>query len=242
MKAFHADPKVKKTYLARVMAHAKADEIVKGKYWIGGKGCAVGCTIHSSNHASYETELGIPEWLARVEDTLFEGMSDKVAKTWPARFLKAINPGADLEKAKVPFLILVLKDSLKSLGLVEFDAKKFPQVADAIAQSKAAVKQMILAQRARNEIQIKAARSAAYSAYSAAYSAADSAADSAARSAAYSAADSAACSADSAADSAAYSAADSAAYSACSADSAAYSAAYEKYAVGLLKILRGIKK
>jgi hypothetical protein len=41
LRAFHGDPAIKATYLARVHAHAAADEIVQGKYWEGGKGCAV---------------------------------------------------------------------------------------------------------------------------------------------------------------------------------------------------------
>lgn len=46
MKAFHNDKKIKAKYLARVKAHIKAGEVIKGKYWENGKGCAVGCTIH----------------------------------------------------------------------------------------------------------------------------------------------------------------------------------------------------
>lgn len=113
--AFHDDPKIKEKYLVRVMAHAKADEIVKGKYWEGGKGCAVGCTIHSGNHKKYETELGIPEWLARLEDHLFERMPNDKAMNWPEAFLKAIKPGVNLDLVKSPFLIFVLRDALIEL-------------------------------------------------------------------------------------------------------------------------------
>lgn len=64
MQAFHNDKKVRTKFLKRIRAHAKADEFIKGTYWEGGKGCAVGCTIHGSNHKGYETELGIPQWVA----------------------------------------------------------------------------------------------------------------------------------------------------------------------------------
>ena len=37
--AFHNDPEIKAKYVARVKAHAEADEIIKGKYWEDGKGC-----------------------------------------------------------------------------------------------------------------------------------------------------------------------------------------------------------
>lgn len=120
LKAFLNDPKIKTKYLSRVCAHAKADEIVRGIYWEEDRGCAVGCTIHSSNHNAYETELGIPEWLARVEDQLFEGVSMEYAKTWPVSFLKSINTGANLEKIKGPFLIYVLTEVLSTIDNVKY--------------------------------------------------------------------------------------------------------------------------
>jgi phosphoglycerate dehydrogenase-like enzyme len=61
MLAYHNDPTVKAMYLDRIRRHARADEIIHGKYWEKGKGCAVGCTIHGSKHSLYETELGIPQ-------------------------------------------------------------------------------------------------------------------------------------------------------------------------------------
>src|SRR5882724_7971251 len=94
--AFHGDPAIKAEYLARVLEHEKADEIVHGKYWEGGKGCAVGCTLHSADHMDYESKLGIPVALARLEDTLFEGQPNGQAKSFPARFLSAIKRGADV--------------------------------------------------------------------------------------------------------------------------------------------------
>ena len=127
LRAFHGDPAVKKKYLARVAAHRKADELVQGDGWTGTKGCAVGCTLNAYDHSRYPIELGIPEWLARVEDKIFEGLSPAEAKKWPEAFLKAIKPGANLEKAKGPFLIFVLKSALK-----QFDHKQFPDVKKAV--------------------------------------------------------------------------------------------------------------
>jgi hypothetical protein len=254
---------VKEVYLARVRAHRIADEIVKGKYWQNGKGCAVGCTIHSSDHGKYEVELGIPEWLARVEDIIFEGLPNKRAMLWPEEFLEAIKPGVDLDKIKTPLTIFILEDAIESMNACVFDADKFPDVKAALEQSKAAVTKVIRCYREGSDLSAaySAARSVAESAYSAdsaadsAYSAARSAADSA-----YSAALSAALSAYSAALSAAESAADSA-YSAAlsaalSADSAAYSAAlsaaesarsarsaaYAKFADKLLELLKGCER
>ena len=96
MIAYHNDMANKVAILAQLNAHARADELVKGRYWENGKGCAVGCTIHSSDHAEYETRFGIPQMLARLEDRIFEGLPNGKAKEWPIRFMSAIRPGADL--------------------------------------------------------------------------------------------------------------------------------------------------
>jgi hypothetical protein len=127
MKAFHNDPAIKAKYLARVDGHIKADNLIRGTGWDGFRGCAVGCTLEAYDHARYPIELGIPEWLAEVEDRLFEGMTETKAHTWPRDFLDAITPGADLEKIKGPFLIIVLESALTT-----FDHEKYPDVKAAI--------------------------------------------------------------------------------------------------------------
>jgi hypothetical protein len=234
----------KRDFVAELEAHARADNFLKGTYDKGEKGCAVGCSLKSvaklkgitltpSDHREYEAHLGIPEWLARLEDTLFEGMTLERSKTWPVEFAKAIRIGSNLEKAKMPFLVMVLEHSLSSLDACVYDEAAHPQVKAAIEGSRAAVKQMIAAQKSGNEADIQAARSAAESAAWSARSAARSA-DSAAWSAwpAAWSARSAAWSARSAAWSA-----ESAAWSA---ESAAWSAesAYDYYGNRLIEILR----
>ncbi len=84
--AYHNDPAVKEKYLARVQAHAAADEIIHGMYWQHGRGCAVGCTVHSGDHSAYERELGIPTVLARLEDGIFEGMPTENRNNGPRNF------------------------------------------------------------------------------------------------------------------------------------------------------------
>ena len=118
MKAFLNDTKVKEKYLSRVRAHASADEIIKGQYWEHGKGCAVGCTIHSSDHDKYEKLLGIPRWLAYLEDSIFEGLPNGEAKNFPEQFLSAINVGADLTPVYHKFMIWLLVDPLQ--GVLRF--------------------------------------------------------------------------------------------------------------------------
>jgi hypothetical protein len=70
MLAYHSDDTIKTAILAQLAMHREADQLVKGQYWEDGKGCAVGCTLHSGDHMEYETRFGIPVALARLEDRL----------------------------------------------------------------------------------------------------------------------------------------------------------------------------
>jgi len=160
MKAFLDSVEVKEKYLARVHAHAKADEFIKGIYWEGGKGCAVGCTIHSDDHAAYEDELGIPKWLAHLEDTIFEGLPNERAKIWPVEFLEAVNVGADLNSIKSAFMIFTLEESLKT-----FDHAKFPQVLKAVTDVKTLWRKYPHGRDESNRTEWREAADAAYVAY-----------------------------------------------------------------------------
>jgi hypothetical protein len=128
MRAFVDTTVTKAAVLRQLRAHAKADEIVKGRYWEDGKGCAVGCTIHSGDHAEYEPRFGIPIMLARLEDDLFEGLPNGQAKAWPVAFMSAIRPGADLSRVGWQFLLWLLTDNKVSPGI------DHPLVRDAVRQ------------------------------------------------------------------------------------------------------------
>ena len=145
--------------LKQLRAHAAADEIVKGRYWEGGKGCAVGCTIHSGYHDKYESRFGIPQMLAWLEDCIFEGLPNGKAKAWPVRFMDAVQPGADLSRVGWKFLHWLLTDEEVNPGITD------PLFKDAISQCAD-----VLAPLTKGEAVDKgAARSAAASAESAAY-------------------------------------------------------------------------
>jgi hypothetical protein len=246
MIAYHNKPEIRADIIKQLEAHIAADQLVKGQYWENGKGCAIACTLHSSNHMEYETRFGIPVMLARLEDCIFEGLPNGTAKAWPIRFMSAIKPGHDLSLVGWKFLYWILTDETVNPGITH------PLVKDAVAQAA----QVICAISKGEPPNESAARSAAWSAESAAWSAesAESAARSAARSAAWSAesaawsaAWSAARSAESAARSAAWSAesaarsaesaARSAAWSAESAARSAESAAYIKIADRLIELI-----
>ena len=134
MEAFHNDPSIKEKYLTRVQAHYKADEIIQGKYWENGKGCAVGCTIHSSDHKNYELELGIPKNIAYLQDGIFESLPNNLAKKFPLQFLSSIKVGADLKNVNNLFTIWMLTD--KKYGVLQYvkDKKVIQDIADAFEQ------------------------------------------------------------------------------------------------------------
>jgi len=196
MFAYHNDPSIKEAILAQLSSHALADELVKGLYWEDGKGCAVGCTIHSGDHAEYESRFGIPQMLAHLEDRIFEGLPNNKAKEWPCRFMGAIRPGADLSRVGWKFLHWLMTDASVNPGI------NHPLVKTAVEDCASLIFKLSVGEPiARSAAESagsaawsagSAAESAAWSARSAAESAAESAARSAAESAAWNAAESAA--------------------------------------------------
>ena len=140
MLAFTNTTMTKPELLTELRWHQEQDNFLKGTYQKGDteKGCAVGCAImslnkkkgldlHPGDHGAYERHFGVPQWLARVEDDIFEGVSLERSKTWPVEFIEAINPGADLERVKRPFMVLILRSTLNN-----FDHQKYPEVLAAV--------------------------------------------------------------------------------------------------------------
>ena len=127
MLAYHGDPAIKAKHVARMRAHQEADELVRGTYWKNGKGCAVGCTIHSDNHAAYETKLGMPEWLACLEEKIFEKASMAVSYQFPLDLLSAIPVGfTEWDRLYHEFCVFLLRD------ICDFDRTTYPDVASAV--------------------------------------------------------------------------------------------------------------
>jgi hypothetical protein len=139
--AYHGNPKLKRMFLARVRAHVKADQLIQGYgYWKDGKGCAVGCTVHldlsGTAHQAYPRELGIPEELAYLEDHLFESLDVKRARAWPAQFLSAITPGADLSRVYGRWSAWNLIDPVD--GVITLVTDDFPDVQRIVRETGAA--------------------------------------------------------------------------------------------------------
>ena len=218
-------------FLDQSKAHYEADMLIKGTYgdddgdWF--KGCSVGCHLkhikpdfngedhdYGDKHGIVARHYGYPEWLALLQDTIFEGLPNGESAKWHvqlAETLHGLPDDHDWQAALHRVHIAILRISYRTAGAAQ-----------------GAVQAVIdLHERAINgdlpaDDEWSAAESAARSAArSAAWSAAKSAAESAARSAA---------------ESAAWSAAESAAWSA--AESAAESAAFQEMRDAILMALR----
>ena len=179
MLSYHGDPLIKAKYTARFAAHRAADEVIQGEGFTEGRGCFVGCTLDAYDHSRFPVELGWPEWLARLADTIFEGIPKEDAPQFGTDLLASVPIGVDLEPVRNRFLLTVQRRNLERIK------DKTTPGADACI---AAVKTVI--ELLEHDVAAEsAAESAAWlAARSAAWSAAESAAELAARLAAWSAA------------------------------------------------------
>src|ERR1700679_2645748 len=243
----------KEAFVAELEHHKAQDSYVKGTYWEEGKGCAVGCAIESinkltkqsinhSSHIELERAGICPEWLATIQDSIFEELSMARAKEWPLEFARAINVGSDLNKVKLAIICYILEQNISTMQAqlehVTGDAKYHTE------QALAVNKQMLKAQLSGDRAMIESARDAARSAADSPYYSVRSVRSTieSARSAS-STVESVRSAVDSAVDSAAFSARLARLYSAdssyCSVRSAycsAHSEAWAKYANKLLKL------
>ena len=179
------DPLLKAKYTERMRRHMAADELIRGTGYKNGRGCAVGCTLNEYEHASFETELGIPAELAHLLDTLHEETSDEIWPTYALRFLEAIPVGADLLPVVSRINIFIQQQNIRRVeGIRNISEPLRDQVVSAIKQVVEALPTESAAEAAEAA---EAAWSAADSAWSAAEADSARSAWSAARSAARSA-------------------------------------------------------
>ena len=150
MKSYLNNPELKKRFVEEIKKHKEADSIIQGTYgevneeW---KGCAVSCSLRSldiiegkelkteyKNHKDYETKLGIPEWLARLEDTLFERMEAKDAKKFPLKFAEAIPVGVDLKPVKYKFGAYLMQENINTVLSLDIEQDLKNTVISAITE------------------------------------------------------------------------------------------------------------
>lgn len=112
--SFHNDETIKEKYLTRLKKHHELDQIIQGITWESdtGRGCAVSCTLEKYNHKAYEDELGIPEWLGRLQDRIFEGLPKNKSADFALDFLISIPVGVNLEPVKYRFCAFILRENI----------------------------------------------------------------------------------------------------------------------------------
>ena len=95
MLAYHNDPQLKKEILQQL----------QGSSW-------------NVSIEEYESRFGIPKRLAHLEEQIFDGLPNAEAKSWPIRFMSAINVGADLSTVWRDFVIWLLIDPID--GVIQY--------------------------------------------------------------------------------------------------------------------------
>ena len=107
-------------------AHVEADAVVAGTYWeasnnaAGGRGCFIGCLVHSHEAAGVANKFGLPEPSVRIAEAIFERLPKS---EWP-RFFEAVpdaigRDGKDLSRVHWAFLADVLRHLLPQTGEVK---------------------------------------------------------------------------------------------------------------------------
>lgn len=127
MLSYHNDENLKALVVAEMKNHQKKDQFIKGAYEKLNskfKGCAIGCTIDSVNkifgrsyktseHKVFEEALGIPEWLAHIQDSLFEALPIGDNSQFAVDFLEAIPVGVNLEPLKWKFCAFLMRKNIE---------------------------------------------------------------------------------------------------------------------------------
>ena len=127
LQAFNNDETFRQQMVEAAVAHRLADEFIAGTYVDHGRstfrGCSVGCSLYDvqvlrgyprladyGDHALLARELGLPQFLVRLQDAIFEGLPETERYQWTERLYRAIPVGADLVPTLPKFLLRVLDD------------------------------------------------------------------------------------------------------------------------------------
>jgi hypothetical protein len=188
MLAYNNDPLVKKALLDEVRWHRRADAIVRNYgYWIGGKGCSIGCLSHdpSGGHRALADLTGVPVQLLYLVDKFFENLAPAASGAWTERFWHTVPIGADLSGVWPKWVVETLRDDLLPLpdiqawpdctkaiqGVITLYANGMPTKKGAAARAAAEPAAAAAAARAAARAAAWAAEAAARAAWAAAWAA-----------------------------------------------------------------------
>jgi len=97
MQAFNNDPALKAEKIAQLNGHIAADTLIRGTGDEDGRGCFIVCLFHNYDHSKFPSELGLPEWLGHLSDTLFENVTKGRHIQLGIEILDAIEPGVVID-------------------------------------------------------------------------------------------------------------------------------------------------
>ena len=117
--AFNGSETFRQQMIDAADEHERLDHYMAGTYGDGVKACSVGCSVRSVNkinnkrilrgsHAGLAKNLGIPEFICRLQDTIFEGLPSALRPSFTGKLFRAIKAGADLSAVLPLFLLRVL--------------------------------------------------------------------------------------------------------------------------------------
>jgi hypothetical protein len=115
MLSFFGDQCFRDAVVELAREYQRLDQIIQGQYWKQcddgiWRGCSIGCILHSSDHMAYEQHLGLPVFLAYMNEHIFESLPKDEAKFWPLRFIEAVPVGVNLELVFPRFMHWLLSD------------------------------------------------------------------------------------------------------------------------------------
>jgi hypothetical protein len=110
--SFFGEPALKAAVRRRVAEHQRLDQITQGVYWDDHRfrGCFIGCSLHSRFYSDFERLLGLPTWLARLGERVFECLDRVYAVRFPLRLYDAIPVGVDLTPVRHAFLAWLVRE------------------------------------------------------------------------------------------------------------------------------------
>ncbi len=103
LQAFNNKKYEKDFYVKRLIHHRKMEHLVQGTGWESNgetHGCAIGCLFEKYDHQLGPRLIGLPEWLLRLCDHLFEKLPSREANEFAIDWVKAIPVGADVGPVK----------------------------------------------------------------------------------------------------------------------------------------------
>lgn len=113
--AYGSSEAFKAAVVAEMRRHVELETLIPGEYWKSGKGCFIGCIIHSDNHAAAMKKIGAPLRLGHLCERTFEGCcrsSLADGHKFAIELLEAIPAGADLSAVPDRIMVKILSHLL----------------------------------------------------------------------------------------------------------------------------------